>query len=61
MLAPARSSVAAATLRSKDWNSALEDARVPVADSLLDSMDRTVERLLYPPEEVKANVVVGRH
>lgn len=38
--------------RSKDWNSALEDARGPVvADSLLDTMDRTVERLLYPPEE----------
>jgi len=56
-LAPIRSSVALASDRSKDWNSALEDARVPaVADSLLDSMDRTVERLLYPPEEIKADI-----
>jgi hypothetical protein len=57
VLSPSRSSVAAATVRSEEWNSALEDARVPVgADSLLDSMDRTVERLLYPQEEVKANL-----
>ncbi len=55
-LAPSRSA-SLATMRSQEWNSALEDARVPVgADSLLDSMDRTVERLLYPREEVKANV-----
>jgi hypothetical protein len=55
-LAPIRSS-ALASARSKDWNSALEDARVPAgADSLLDSMDRTVERLLYPAEEIKVNV-----
>jgi hypothetical protein len=59
VLAPSRSSALAA-MRSQEWNSALEDARVPVgADSLLDSMDRTVERLLYPPEEVKANVPAG--
>ena len=44
-------------VRSKDWNSALEDARVvPGADSLLDGMDRTVDRLLYPREESKVNV-----
>lgn len=51
--APSRNPAEAKSLlRSKDWNSALEDARGPVvADSLLDSMDRTVERLLYPPEE----------
>src|SRR5208283_1696201 len=56
LMAPARSS-ALAEIRSPQWNSALEDARVPVgADSLLDSMDRTVERLLYPQEEVKANL-----
>src|SRR5215469_14014283 len=51
---PSRSLVAdEVPVRSKDWNSALQDARVPVAaDSLLDTMDRTVERLLYPqPEE----------
>lgn len=47
-------------MRSRDWNSALEDARVPVgADSLLDSMDRTVERLLYPAEESKVKVTAG--
>jgi hypothetical protein len=47
-------------VRSADWNSALEDARVPVgADSLLDTMDRTVERLLYPREESKVNVTTG--
>jgi hypothetical protein len=56
-LAPVRRGAASASVRSKDWNFALEDARVPaVEDSLLDSMDRTVERLLYPQEEVKANV-----
>ncbi len=55
VLAPSRSSALAA-MRSKDWNSALEDARVPPeADSLLDTMDRTVERLLYPRDEVKVN------
>ena len=55
---PAENRVAQRSLlRSGDWNSALEDARVPaVADSLLDTMDRTVERLLYPPEDVKVKV-----
>ena len=58
-LAPAHGTALAAT-RSPDWNSALEDARVPaVADSLLDTMDRTVERLLYPRDEVKASVHAG--
>ena len=58
-LAPARSTALAA-IRSPEWNSALEDARVPAgADSLLDSMDRTVERLLYPREEVKASLSAG--
>ena len=47
--APARSRAGAGD-RSKDWNYALEDAKVqPAEDSLLDTMDRTVERLLYPP------------
>ena len=59
-LAPARSRVAVASARSKDWNYALEDARVqPAADSLLDTMDRTVERLLYP--EVKATSIAAGH
>ena len=59
-LAPARSRVAVASARSKDWNYALEDARVhPPGDSLLDTMDRTVERLLYPREEAKASVATS--
>jgi hypothetical protein len=54
--APARSRSGAA-MRSKDWNYALEDARVqPGEDSLLDTMDRTVERLLYPPAESRVSV-----
>ena len=58
-LAPVRSSVALTSVRSKDWNYALEDARIqPSEDSLLDTMDRTVERLLYP--EVKTTgIAVG--
>jgi len=61
VLAPSRSTVLAA-VRTQEWNAALEDARVPAgADSLLDSMDRTVERLLYPGEEVKVNVPAGTH
>jgi len=56
VLAPFRSSAFSA-VRSPEWNSALEDVRVPAeADSLLDSMDRTVERLLYVREEAKANL-----
>jgi len=56
--APSASKVAEdSVLRSKDWNLALEDARVPAdVDSLLDTMDRTVERLLYHPEEAKVKV-----
>jgi len=47
-------------VRSKDWNSALQDARGPVAaDSLLDTMDRTVERLLYPPSADESAVKVS--
>lgn len=58
--APSKSKVAEVVVRSKDWNSALEEARVqPIADSLLDTMDRTVERLLYPREESKVNVSAG--
>lgn len=61
VLAPVRSSVALAAARSKDWNYALEDAKVqPAADSLLDTMDRTVERLLYPREEAGANAAANR-
>ena len=59
-LAPARSRAASSAARPKDWNYALEDARVqPAEDSLLDTMDRTVERLLYP--EVKATSIAAGH
>jgi len=60
--APSRSRVAEPImLRSNDWNSALQDARIPVPeDSLLDDMDRTVERLLYPQEESTVNIAPGR-
>jgi hypothetical protein len=46
-------------LRTKDWNVALDEVRVLPADSLLDSMDRTVERLLYPPEQSGVKVSAG--
>ncbi len=56
VMAPSRSATTTA-IRTPEWNSALEDAHGPAtADSLLDSMDRTVERLLYPQEDVKANL-----
>ena len=49
--APVRSR-AAVPVRPVDWNYALEDAREqPQEESLLDTMDRTVERLLYPRED----------
>jgi len=36
-------------VRSPDWNSALQDVRSPVPEtSVLDTIDRTVEQLLYP-------------
>jgi hypothetical protein len=58
--APVRSRVAVGAVRTVDWNYALEDARVqPPAESLLDTMDRTVERLLYPREEAKVHVASG--
>lgn len=58
--APSPSKVAALA-RSQDWNSALQEARVtPPADSILDTMDRTVERLLYPQEEAKVKVSTGQ-
>lgn len=56
--APSKSKLAQENLlRSEDWNSALQEARTPIADSsLLDTMDRTVERLLYPPTEAEAKI-----
>lgn len=53
---PVRNTSGGDLSRSKDWNSALEDAREQqIEDGLLDSMDRTVERLLYPPKDLKTN------
>jgi hypothetical protein len=46
-------------VRSKDWNSALQDARVPAKESMLDTMDRTVDRLLYPPPDESAVKIPG--
>ncbi len=58
-LAPVRTS-AKSGARSPEWNYALEDAKFqPPADSLLDTMDRTVERLLYPKNEVKISASAG--
>lgn len=58
--APVTSQVAAdSLLRSKDWNVALDEVRVLPADSLLDTMDRTVERLLYPPEQSSVKISAG--
>lgn len=45
--------------RSKDWNAALEDARAQVqGESLLDSMDKTVEQLLYHGQQRKADITL---
>lgn len=58
--APVTSAIAVDSLqRSKDWNVALDEVRVVPADSLLDSMDRTVERLLYPPEASSVKISAG--
>ena len=53
-----RAGESASEARSKDWNDALEDARAQISsESLLDSMDKTVEQLLYHREPRKVNVV----
>jgi hypothetical protein len=59
MVAVSSESAAAeeAMARSKDIDNALQEARIqPPADGLLDGMERTVERLLYPREESKISV-----
>lgn len=58
LAAPARSAVLdGSVMRSRDWNSALQEARTPIPESsLLDTMDRTVERLLHPPATAEAKV-----
>lgn len=59
--APFRAAVGAYdTGRSTAVNYALQDVRVqPAADSVLEEMDRTVERLLYPREEVPVKLGTG--
>ncbi len=62
MVAVSSENVAAeeAMARSKDLDNALQEARIqPPADGLLDGMERTVERLLYPREESKITVSAG--
>jgi hypothetical protein len=62
MAAPSRSKTkSGALLRTSDWDRGLEEARVAPFDSVLDSMDRTVERLLYPPEQSKVKVAGEAH
>lgn len=54
-----RAGESASEARSKDWNEALEDARAQVqGESLLDTMDKTVEQLLYHRQQQKANLQV---
>jgi hypothetical protein len=54
-----RAGETSAEIRSKDWNTALEDARTQVqGESLLDSMDKTVEQLLYHGHQRKANLTL---
>lgn len=40
-------------------NNALQELRDPISDSVLEEMDRTVERLLYPREEAPVKVTAG--
>ncbi len=50
-----RTALSASEARSRDWNIALEDVRAPLPpESILDSMDRTVEQLLYHREARKS-------
>ena len=52
-----RAGETASEARSKDWNEALEDARAQIQnESLLDTMDKTVEQLLYHRQQRKANL-----
>ena len=57
-----RSAVKATAAASQKWDYALEDARnAPPAESLLDTMDQTVERLLYHRQaDAKAAAVTRR-
>ena len=57
--AKARGNVKVIAASSQKWDSALEDARnAPPVESLLETMDQTVERLLYHPR-TEAKVTVG--
>jgi hypothetical protein len=59
--AKARTPAKLNALSTEKWDSALDEARNPLpAVSLLDSMDQTVERLLYHGSEQAAASVVSR-
>jgi len=60
--AKARGNVKAVAAASQKWDSALEDARnAPPVESLLETMDQTVERLLYHPRtEAKVTLSTRR-
>lgn len=59
--AKARTPVKHAALSTEKWDAALDDARNPLpAVSLLDSMDQTVERLLYHRSEQAPAQLTGR-
>jgi hypothetical protein len=45
--------------RSIAVNNILLDVREPISDSVLEEMDRTVERLLYPREEAQVKIPAG--
>lgn len=54
-----RAGEVSAEARTKDWNEALEDARAQIqAESLLDTMDKTVEQLLYHRQQRKADLPI---
>jgi hypothetical protein len=56
-----RSSQKTASITPQKWDYALDDARnVPTGESLLDTMDQTVERLLHPRSSEKI-VAANRH
>lgn len=60
--AKARTTVKQTAAASQKWDFALDDARnAPPAESLLDTMDQTVERLLYHRGAEQKVTVIGRH
>jgi threonine/homoserine/homoserine lactone efflux protein len=57
-----RSTVKLSAAASQKWDYALDDARnAPPTESLLDTMDQTVERLLYHRGAEEKVTAIGRH